>query len=260
MWAFMSLGNKFNVFLFEEIVKKNFASKYKDSVLGIIWSVLRPLLIMILLTIIFSTIFGRRIENYPVYFLSGKCLFDFFTAGTNMAMNAIKGNQNILVKTAAPKYVFVLGSVISEFLNFLITLVILVAVMIVTKAPFHLNTIPFSVIPIISLIMMITGIGLVLSILCVYYSDIRHLWGVVTMMLMYASALFYPMEIIPEPYHKYMILNPTFWVIDQFRHFAIWGTIPDLLNIVNLLLLSSIILVFGIIIFKKYQYKVSMKF
>ena len=140
----MKVGSKGNFFLLEEIVKKNFASKYKDSVLGILWSVLKPLLIMILLTIIFSTIFGRRIENYPVYFLAGKCLFDFFTAGTNMCMNAIKGNQNILVKTAAPKSVFVLGSVISEFLNFIITLIILAVVMVATRAPFHFNTIPFS--------------------------------------------------------------------------------------------------------------------
>lgn len=256
----MSLDIKVNYFLLEEIVKKNFASKYKDSVLGIIWSVLKPLLIMILLTIIFSTIFGRRIENYPVYFLAGKCLFDFFTAGTNLSMNAIKGNQNILVKTAAPKYVFVLGSVISEFLNFLITLIILVFVMIATKAPFHFNTIPLSIIPIVSLIMMIMGVGLTLSILYVYYSDIKHLWSVITMMLMYASALFYPMEIIPEPYHKYMILNPIFWAINQFRSFAIWGTIPDLLNIFNSLLLSLIVLVFGIIVFKKYQHRVAMKF
>ena len=256
----MNLGNKVNFFLLEEIVKKNFAARYKDSVLGILWSVLKPLLVMILLTIIFSTIFGRDIDNYPVYFFGGKCLFDFFTAGTNMCMNSIKGNQNILLRTAAPKPVFVMGSVLSEFLNFIITLIIFAAVMVATGAPFHFNTMPFAVIPVISLIMMITGIGLVLSILCVYYSDVRHLWSVVTMMLMYASALFYPMDIIPEPYHQYMILNPTFWVIDQFRHFTIWGTFPDLLNVINSLLLSSIMLVIGIIVFKKYQYKVAMRF
>ena len=256
----MSSGINFNLFLIDEIVKKNFASKYKDSVLGIMWSVLKPLLVMILLTIIFSTIFGRNIENYPVYYLSGRCLFDFFTSGISVAMNAIRGNQNILLKTSAQKYVFVVGGVISEFLNFIITLVILLAVMIVTRTPFHLNTIPLAIIPVISLMMMIVGLGLILSILSVYYSDIRHLWGVITMMLMYASALFYPMEIIPEPYHKFMILNPVFWIIDQFRHFAVWGTIPDGLNIFNSLLLSSIILVFGIIVFKKYQGKVAMKF
>ncbi|AMD18072.1 ABC transporter [Methanobrevibacter sp. YE315] len=256
----MSLSNKVNFFLFEEIVKKNFASKYKDSVLGIMWSVLKPLLVMTILTIIFSTVFSRKIENFPVYYLSGKCLFDFFTSGVGVSMNAIRGNKNILERTAAPMNVFVLGGVISEFLNFIISLIILIAVMIVTKAPFHFNTIPLSIIPVISLIMMTIGIGFILSILYVYYTDVKHLWSVVTMILMYASALFYPMEIIGEPYHQYMILNPLFWVIDQFRHFAVWGTIPDLLNIFNSLLLSSIILVLGIIVFKTHKNKVAMKF
>ncbi|OEC95779.1 MULTISPECIES: ABC transporter permease [Methanobrevibacter] len=256
----MSLIKENEIFLFEEIVKKNFASKYKGSVLGILWSVLKPLLIMILLTIIFSTLFGGSIKNYPVYFLSAKCIFDFFTAGTNSAMNAIKGNKNILKRTAAPKHAFVLGSIIAEFINFLITLVILVAVMIVTKAPFNINTIPFTILPIISLLMMITGIGFILSILCVYYTDIQHLWSVVTLMAMYASAIFYPMDIIPEPYHQYMILNPIFWIIDQFRHMTLWQSMPSTLNLINSLVLSTIILVIGIIVYIVYEKKVAMRF
>ena len=226
----MNINNNNNLFLLYEIVKKNFSSKYKDSALGILWSVLRPLMMMIVFTIIFSTLFGRSIENYPVYFLSARCLFDFFNAGVRASMNSIRGNKNILMQTDAPKHIFVLGGVISEFINFLITLVILVGVMIVTKAPFHFNTIPLSIIPIISLIMMILGIGFIVAIFCVYYSDIQHLWGVISLLLMYSSAMFYPMDIVPEPYHSYMILNPVFWVINQFRHFMVWGTFPPILN------------------------------
>ena len=256
----MSLKNDNALFLLEEIVKKNFAAKYKGSVLGIFWSILKPLLIMILLTIIFSHLFGGRIENYPVYLLSGKCIFDFFTSATNIAMRSLKGNINILKRTAAPKFVFTLGAIISEFINFIITLIILVGVMIVTKASFHLVTSIIAILPIISLIMMITGTGLILAVLCVYFSDIQHLWGVITYMLMYASAIFYPMDIIPEPYHQYMILNPVFWVIDQFRHLVVWGTMPDIMNMVNLVLLSAIIFVLGVIIFKKYEKKLTLKF
>ena len=256
----MNMINDNTLFLLEEIVKKNFAAKYKGSVLGILWSVLKPLLIMILLTIIFSTVFGNRIENYPVYLLSGKCIFDFFTAATNLSMRSLKGNINILKRTAAPKIVFILGSILSEFINFIITLIILIAVMIVTKAPFYLETSIISIIPILSLIMMITGTGLILAVLCVYFSDIQHLWGVITLMLMYASAIFYPMDIIPEPYHQYMILNTVFWVIDQFRCLVIWGTIPSRMNMVNLALLSAIILVLGVIVFKNYEKKLALKF
>lgn len=252
--------NENKIFLLEEIIKKNFAARYKESVLGIFWSILKPLLIMIILTIIFSTLFGRTIENYPVYLLSGKIIYDFFSSGTTIAMNSIKGNQNILQKTAAPKYVFVIGSVISEFLNFLITLIILIVVMIVTRAPFHILTIPFAILPLLFLLAMIIGIGSILSILCVYYTDVKHLWSVITMMVMYGCAIFYPMDIIPEPYHKYMILNPIFWIIDQFRDLAIYGVFPNMLNIINAFILSAGILLFGIIVFKRFEKRVTMKF
>lgn len=252
--------NKSKIFLLEEIVKKNFASKYKDSILGILWSVLKPLLIMSLLTIIFSTIFGKHIENFPVYYLSGKCIFDFFNTATNVSINSLRGNKNILKKTAVEKYIFVLGGIISEFINFIITLIILVLVMIVTNASFHLLTSILAIFPIICLIMMITGISLILSVLCVYFSDIQHLWSVVTLMLMYASALFYPMDIIPEPFYHYMILNPLYWIIDQFRNLVLYGTIPNQLNMINLFILSLIILVCGIIVYKKYEKKLTLKF
>ena len=145
-------------------------------------------------------------------------------------------------------------------INFIISLILLVGVMIVTKAPFYPTTSVIAIIPVFSLIMMVTGIGLILAVLCVYFSDIEHLWGVVTLMLMYACALFYPMEIIPEPYHQYMILNPLFWVINQFRILVVWGSMPSRLNMINLVMLSAIIFVLGIIVFKKYEKKLALKF
>ena len=255
----MSFIKKNDLFLLEEIVKRNFSSKYKDSVLGILWTVLSPLLMMALFTIIFSTIFGRNIDNYPLYFLCGWCIFMFFNASVNTAMGALKSNKNILQRTPAPKYIFILGAVISEFLNFIIMMIILIGVIIVTHAPFYFTSL-LSFIPIISLLIMITGLGLMLSVVCVYYTDIQHLWRVLSMMIMYASAIFYPMDIIPEPYHQYMASNPLFWIIDQFRCFVYYGTIPQTSYLLNSLLLSSIILVFGIIVFKTYEYFVTMKF
>ena len=255
----MNFIKKTDLFLLGELIRKNFFSKYKDSVLGILWTILNPLLMTILFTIIFSTVFGNNIENFPVYFLSGRCIFEFFNSGITVSLNSIKGNKNILQKTAAPKYIFVLGSIISEFITFIIYLILLIGVMIVTHAQFYL-TIPLSIIPILSLTIMTIGLGLMLSIICVYYTDAQHLWKVFATMILYASALFYPMDIIPEPYHQYMILNPIFWSIDQFRCFVYTGTMPNFLNMVNSILLSIIILVLGIIIFKKYEKKVAMRF
>lgn len=251
--------NKKDLFLLEEIVKKNFASKYKDSVLGILWSILKPLLIMVILTIIFSTLFNRLVENYPVFLLAGRCIYDFFNGSIGFAMMAIKGNKNILHRTPTPKYIFVLGSVISEFINFIISILILLGVMVITGNPFYFTIMPLSIIPIFSLLMMSLGLSFILSIVCVYYTDVRHLWGVFSMTLMYGSAVFYPIEIIPEAFRKYLMLNPLFWIIDQFRDLIAYGTIPNILNIIDSLLLSAIILIIGIIIFKKYEKVTTLK-
>ena len=256
----MSSIKKNDIFLLEEIVKKNFSSKYKDSVLGILWTILSPLLIMTLFTIIFSTIFGGNIDNYAVYFLTGWCLFQFFNSSISSSMNALKGNKSILQRTPAPKYIFVLGGILSEFLNYLIMLILLAIIMFITHATFHFPIMFFSIIPIISLFIMIVGLGLMLSIACVYYTDIQHLWSVIALMLMYASAIFYPIDIIPEPFKGYMLLNPLYWVIDHFRCFIYQGIIPNGISLINSLLLSLIILICGIIIFKKYEDKVVTKF
>lgn len=254
----MNYIRKNELFLLEELVKKNFSSKYKDSVLGILWTILNPLLIMALFTIIFSTLFGRNIENFPVYFLCGKCVFDFFNGIVSGSMYSLKSNKNILQRTPVPKYVFILAGALSEALNFLITLILLIGVMIVTNAPFY-GTIIFSIIPVFFLFIMSTGFGLILSVMSVYYSDIQHLWSVILLMLFYSSAIFFPMDIIPEPFHQFMILNPIFWAIDQFRYFIYYGVFPQAIYMFNLALLSLIILLFGIIIFKKYEKNINIK-
>ena len=256
----MNILNTNHLFLLHELVKKNFSSKYKDSSLGILWSLLRPLLIMMVFTIVFSTVFGRSIKNYPVYYLVGRTVLDFFNGSITSSMNALRGNRNILIQTAAPKHIFVLASVITEFLNYLISLILVVGVMIATHAPFYFNTIPYMIIPVISLIMMTTGFSLILSILAVYYSDIIHLWGVVSLLILYTSAIFYPMDIISEPFRSYAILSPVFWIIDQVRDYVYLGTMHSMSNTINSMLLSVIILIFGIIVFQAYRDRVSKRF
>ena len=150
-------------FLLKQLVKKNLTSKYKDSVLGILWSFFNPLLIMIVFTAIFSMLFGRNIDNYPVYFLSGRLLYDFFSSGSKGAMNSIKKNSGILKKIYVPKYMFAVSAVCYEFVNFLISFAILFGVMIVTGAEFH-PTLILSLIPIGLLFMLVFGLGLILAV------------------------------------------------------------------------------------------------
>ena len=256
----MNLFNKNHLFLLHEIVKKNFSSKYKDSTLGILWSLLRPLLTMMIFTIIFSTVFGKRIVNYPVYYLVGRSVLDFFNSGISASMNSLRGNRSILMQIDAPKHIFVLGGIISEFINFLIYSMLVVVIMLATHAPFYFNTIPFVIIPVISLVMMVCGIGLIVSIIAVYYSDIIHIWGVFSLLILYTSALFYPMEIISEPFRSIALLSPVFWIIDQARDYVYLGRMHLLSNTINSLLLSSIFLILGIIVFQTYKDRVSKRF
>ena len=160
-------------FLLKELVKKDLTSKYKDSVLGIIWSFLNPLLIMLVFTAIFSMLFGRQIENYPVYFLSGRLVYDFYNQGTKGAMRSIKRNGSLLKKIYVPKHMFTVSAICYEFVNFLISFVILFGVMLITGAQFHLTAI-FAIIPIMFLIALIFGIGLILAVCNTYFSDIGH--------------------------------------------------------------------------------------
>ena len=244
-------------FLLKQLVKKNLTSKYKDSVLGILWSFFNPLLIMIVFTAIFSMLFGRNIDNYPVYFLSGRLLYDFFSAGSKGAMNSIKRNSGILKKIYVPKYMFAISAVCYEFINFLISFVILFGVMIVTGAPFY-PTLLLSIIPIALLFILVFGLGLILSVCNTYFSDIGYLYNVFTLVLMYSSALFYPIEVVPARIQILFTLNPVYTAISTFRE-CVYGVVPDMFSIAYLGAFAVTVLLVGIILFKMYEKKLSLE-
>lgn len=245
-------------FLLRQIIRKNFTSKYKDSVIGVLWSFLNPLIEMALLTAIFSTIFARSIENFPVYFLTGRIVVNFFNSGTKIAMNSIKSNRGILNKIFVPRYIFALGGICSEFLNFLMSIVVLIAMMIVTQAPFYPMAL-FSIIPIGILFILITGVGLMLAIVCTKFSDIAYLYKIFTSLLVYACAIFYPITRVPQPIRGYMELNPVYGVIAQFRCFVMEGHFPPTSLMLYTFTCSFIILIIGIIIFYKYQNRITLE-
>ena len=239
-------------FLLKELVKKDLTSKYKDSVLGILWGFFNPLLIMLVFTAIFSMLFGRSIENYPVYFLSGRIIFDFYNAGTKGAMRSIKRNQNLIKKIYVPKYMFSVSTICYEFINFLISFVILFGVMIITGASFHW-TIIVSIIPMFFLLCLVFGVGLILAVCNTYFTDVGHLYNVFTLLLMYSSALFYPMEIVPPLVQRIFTLNPVYSAISCFRECISYGILPNMSTLLYLAVFSLTTLGIGIVLFKIYE-------
>ena len=245
-------------FLLQQLVKRDLTSKYKDSVLGILWSFLNPLMIMLVFTAIFSMLFGRNIENYPVYFLSGRLVYDFFNNGTRGAMNSIKINEGLLKKIYIPKYMLSISSICYEFVNFLISFVILFGVMLITGAQFHITTL-LVIFPLISLMLLIFGIGFILAILNTYFSDIGHLYNVFTLILMYASALFYPMEIVPARVQMIFTLNPLYSAISCFRECIIFGVPPTWSTLLYLTVFGVTVFLIGLILFNIYENKLTLE-
>jgi len=245
--------NKYK-YLLSELVKRDIKIKYRRSVLGIFWSFLQPLLSMIVLTIVFSTLFGGRIENYPVYLLSGRLVYEFYSGGSKTAMNSIKSNAAIIKKVYVPKYMYTLGSVLSSFVTFGISLIVLIVVMIATQANFTLY-IALAVIPLILLFMFTLGAGLLLATVSVFFRDMEHLYGIFLTLLMYGSAIFYPIEIIPDNYRFLFELNPLFVIITLFRDSFYYGTMFPLKPLLYATFTSVIILITGIYFFYRYQDK-----
>ena len=239
-------------FLLTELIKRDISGKYKDSTLGLFWSFLNPLLSMIVLTIVFSTFFGRTIENFPVYLLSGKLVFDLFANATTGAMDSIKGNSEIIKKIYVPKYMFAIGIVCSEFINFLISLVVLIAVMVVTGAPFYMSLL-YSPIPLFFLLVLTMGVGLILATLTTFFTDIKYLYGVLIMLLSFMTPLFYPIEIIPEQFLFFFKINPLYAAVSSFRDIVLYGAFPQTKFLLYLIITSIFALILGIYLFYRYQ-------
>lgn len=245
-------------FLLRELVKRDFTAKYKDSFLGVIWSFLNPLLVMLVFTAVFSVLFARTIENYPVYLLAGRIIFDFYNNGTRGAMNSIKGNAAILKKVYIPKYMFSVSKITYEFINFLISFVILFGVMAITGAPFHITSL-FAIIPVALLVCLVFGVGLILSVFNTYFTDVGYLYNVFTILLMYASALFYPIEIVPASIQKIFTLNPVYSAITCFRECVVYGVFPNVSTLLYLATFSISSLLIGILIYNIYANKLALE-
>jgi lipopolysaccharide transport system permease protein len=245
-------------FLLKQLVKRDLTSKYKDSVLGILWSFFNPLLVMLVFTAIFSMLFGGDIQNYPVYFLSGRVIFDFYSHATKGAMNSVRKNAALLKKIYVPKYMFSISAICYEFINFLISFVILFGVMLITGAQFHLTAL-FAIVPIIFLVLLIFGAGLILAVCNTYFTDIGYLYNVFMLVLMYSSALFYPMEIVPAKVQIIFSLNPVYSAISCFRETVVYGVMPNMGTLAYLITFSISTLLIGILLFNIYEKRLALE-
>ncbi|MCK9152242.1 ABC transporter permease [Methanobacterium alcaliphilum] len=241
-------------FLLVELVKRDITVKYRGSVLGILWSFLNPLLHMMVLTIVFGTFFGKSIPNFAVYALTGFLIFSFFSSATTLSMNSIKKGAPILKKMYVPKYIYALAGILSETINLLISMIVLILVMLFTGCPFSIFNLT-AIIPIFFLFIFTIGCGLILATINVFFKDVKYLYGVFTRLLLYGCAIFYPITIIPEQFIIVFYANPVYCAISGLRDSILYGTLPGTGLLLYLSLISVITLIIGIIVFYKSQDK-----
>ncbi|MBR5251808.1 MAG: ABC transporter permease [Oscillospiraceae bacterium] len=242
-------------FLLQNLIQRDIKVKYRRSTLGILWSVLNPLMMMCVLTLVFSYFFRFDIANYPVYVLSGQLLFTYFTESTSMAMESVIGYAPLIKKVHVPKYIFPLEKSCFGFINMCFSLVALVLVMLITRAPFH-PTFILVLYPMVTLFVFSLGVGMFLASSAIFFRDIIHLWSVFTTALMYASAVFYPVTLLDGTVMQYIIrLNPLFWYIDAFRCCVMDGRVFGLAHVVVCAVCAVIAMIVGCITFKKGQDK-----
>lgn len=244
--------------LLGELVKRDIKVKYRRSILGMLWTVLNPLLMMCVLTIVFSHVFRFDIDNFPVYLLCGNILFSFFNEATTVAMSSILNNGSLIKKVYVPKYLFPVSKVLSSFINLLSSLVALIIVVIFTGTRIQISIV-FSILPIFYVFVFSLGIGLMLSAFVVYFRDILHLYGVVLTVLMYLTPIFYPVSMLPDNVYVLVNANPLTHFVQMLRECVLFGNIPTVAENIYCVAISFAVLFVGILAFWKCQDKFVLK-
>jgi len=241
-------------FLFEQLVHRDFTQKYKRTILGQAWSILNPLLTMFIMRMVFAHFFGRNMEFYTTYLFAGNIVLSFFKEATKNGMTSLVGNASIITKINVPKYLFLLSKNVSSLYNFGLTLITFFVFCIIDGITFHVSF--FALIyPIICLVMINLGVGMILSALYVFFRDTTYLYDVFLTLLTYLSAVFYSIDSFDEKTQRLFLLNPVYVIIKYFRLVVIEHQIPSLTYHGLCAFYAIIFLVIGSIIYKKFNNK-----
>ncbi len=230
-----AIGRMFNAFrrnrfLFSELVKRDFKKKYKRTYLGMLWSLLSPLLTLLIMSIVFTRFFGSSIEHYTIYLFCGNIIWSYFSDATNGGMPSLVGNASIFSKINVPKYLFLLSRNISALINFVMTFAVFLIFCVADGIA--LTPLFFALaIPVVCLILFNIGMGLILSALFVFFKDVQYLWSVFLTLLMYLSAIFYNPAQMGDVFgislNKILMFNPVYTYISYFREVVLEGILPS---------------------------------
>lgn len=238
--------------LLQVLVERDLKIRYRRSFLGYLWSVLNPLMMMVILTIVFSNMFRFDIPKYPVYLLAGQLIFGFFAESTSMAMSSILGGAALIKKVYLPKYIFPLSRVLSSFTSMLLSMIALFIVIMATDVTFSATLVLLPWILCLVLGFCI-GVGLLLSVLVVFFRDVQYLYSIFLTAFNYLTPIFYPETLLPDWLRELLVFNPLYNYIKFFRKIAVYGEWPSLPEHLTCIAFTISMFIVGLYIFKRKQ-------
>lgn len=243
-----------NLYLLKCLTERELKSRYRGSVLGFFWSFLNPLLYMAVLSIIFGFIVKLKIENYPMFILSGLLPWIFFSTSLTQATNSIVANTSLINKVYLPKELFPFSLILNNLVNFIFSIICLFILLVIFGIKLNLVIILFFL-PVITFILTIfcTGICLLFACTNVFFRDLTHLVSIILTLWFYISPIFYSMKMVPQKYLSIYLLNPMATIISIYRDVLLYAKIPEMNHLLVALAISVLIFVFGYIVFIKYD-------
>ena len=243
-------------FLLQQLISRDFKVKYKRSVLGVLWSLLYPILTMAVMALVFTNVFKFSTPgvNYLVYLMTGLVMFNYYSESSNLAMSSVVANFSLINKVYMPKYIVPLSKCLFVGINFLLSLIPLYAIILLTGTGVNIYHIllPYSF---LCLLLFSIGMGLILATISVFLRDMFYIYGVIITLWMYLTPVMYDISIIPPHLQIIFKLNPLYWFIKFVRDIVLYNQIPSLSVWLYSGLFAVTILILGIHIFRKYQDK-----
>ena len=243
-------------FLLQQLISRDFKVKYKRSVLGVLWSLLNPILMMCVMAIVFTNVFKFSTPgvNYLTYLLTGLTFFNYFSEATNLSMSSVVANFSLINKIYIPKYIFPLSKCLFVGINFMLTLIPLYAVIILTGTGLNIYHI-FLPISFIFLFVFTLGVSLILATISVFLRDMFYIYGIVLQILTYMTPIMYDINMLDPRLQMLLKINPLYHIITFARTIILYHQMPSASSFIICSVMSLAALIIGVVLFRKNQDK-----
>lgn len=236
--------------IFKILVATDFKLRYQNSILGVIWVVLKPFLLFLILYLVFSFLFGQKDPNYKLNLLLGIILFSFFSEGTKLGMESLLSRANVILKVNFPREIALYSAVSQSVISLFFNLIIFGLLWLFSGTSFHLSGLFYLVLYLFLLLIFIIALSFFFAIIYVKFRDLQAIWEVILSLLLYATPIIYPLSVIPEKYQKIVFLNPLAVIIHNARESLIKGGLPNFYHTLLVFVFISVLFLLGYLFFK----------